>query len=684
MSNNYINRELSWLKFNKRVLEESQSASVPDYEKLKFIAIFTSNLDEFFMVRAGSMYDRSHNPDDTPDNKTGMTAAQQLDAIYKGARPLYRLRDVYFADVTRRLGEHGIFHRSISSLEGDESKFLKKYFKNELLPLLMPQIVDAKHPCPHLDNKKLYIVVTFKDAKASFGIIPVPGKAIRTVFLPSCHGIADYVLAEDIILRYAGDIFKSYSIAAKAVIRITRSADIEVDDNFRSDELDYREYVNGMVKKREKLEPVRMETYFGCHRHSDKLVRNMLTSFGLTEREHYGSECPLDMSYVFANEDRLVSVSNTDAGLFYSPLLPQYSREFDEKASIMERVMEKDFFLSYPFYSMKPYLKLLREAADDPDAISIKITLYRLSNNSEVVDSLCRAAENGKEVTAVVELKARFDEANNINWSKKLEDAGCNIIYGIDGLKIHSKITLVTFRREGELKYITHIGTGNYNEKTAKSYTDVGIMTSDSRICTDAVNFFRNITLGLQGESYRHLWVAPNCLKNNVIRCIREQVKLGSAGYLRFKMNSLTDKEIMDELIEASKAGVRIDLIIRGICCLQPGIPGLSENIRVYSIVGRFLEHSRIYIFGSDPETRKVYIGSADFMTRNTTRRIEIIAPVYDRTIAGELAAMTDVMLRDNVKRTTLCTNGEYEHVITGRERLDCQIYFFEKAYEQQ
>lgn len=681
--NNYINRELSWLKFNKRVLEESQSQSVPDYEKLKFIAIFTSNLDEFFMVRAGSMYDRSQNPGDAPDNKTGMSAAEQLSAIYRESKPLYRLRDVYFSDVMRRLGEHGIHHRSISSIEGDESKYLKKHFKNELLPLLMPQIIDAKHPCPHLDNKRMYIIVSFKDAKASFGIIPFPNSVVRTVFLPSYHGIADYVLAEDIILRYAGDIFKSYTIQAKAVIRVTRSADIEVDDNFHSDELDYREYVNGMVKKREKLEPVRLEAYFGCHRHSDKLLKNVVSMIRLEERQLYASECPLDMSYVFANEDKLQALSGSDDSLFYSPLVPQYRRDYDPKASVMDRVQKKDFFLCYPYYSMKPYLKLLEEAADDPDTISIKITLYRLSNNSEVVNCLCRAAENGKEVTAVVELKARFDEANNINWSRRLEDAGCNIIYGIDGLKIHSKITLVTFRREGEIKYIAHIGTGNYNEKTAKSYTDVGIMTSDARICTDAVNFFRNITLGLQGESYRHLWVAPNCLKNNVIRSIREQMKYGSRGYLRFKMNSMTDKEIMDELIEASKAGVKIDLIVRGICCLQPGIAGLSENIRVYSIVGRFLEHSRIFVFGSDPDTRRVYIGSADFMTRNTTRRIEIIAPVYDREIADELVKMTDVMLRDNVKRTILCTNGEYEHVITGSERLDSQAYFFDKAYNQ-
>jgi len=680
--NNYINRELSWLKFNKRVLEQSQASAVPDFEQLKFISIFTSNFDEFFMVRAGSMYDRSLLANGVPDNKTGMSPAEQLAAIYRNAKPLYRLRDVYFANVREKLFARGLCHKRISELSQPESRYLKQQFKREILPALSPQIIDAKHPFPHLENKRLYIFVSFKSEKTGYGIIGIPSALNRVIILPSENETLSYVLLEDVILKYIGDIFKAYTVSARLLVRVTRNADVEVEDNFSDDDIDYRDYVKLIIKKREKLTPIRLEVYYGSHRHSEKLLCYIREKLKLGSEAAYISDTPLDMSYVYSIENTAVLKFEHNSEMFYTPLIPQYYRNFNPLGKITEAAKEKDIFLSYPYYSMKPYIKLLEEAADDPETLSIKITLYRLSNNSEVINLLCRAAENGKDVTAVVELKARFDENNNINWSKRLEEAGCNVIYGIAGLKIHSKITLITRRENDQIKLVTHIGTGNYNEKTAKIYTDVGIITTNEGICADAVAFFNNITLGIGSEKYKHLLVAPTSLKSGILKLIAEQTEKGANGYIRLKMNSMTDKEIMDALINASKNGVKTDLIIRGICCLQPGVPGLSENIHVYSIVGRFLEHSRIFIFGKD-HSRKVYIGSADMMTRNTTRRIEIIAPIYDRSIADELCSMTDKMLFDNVKRSMLCSNGEYEYIITDQKPFDSQLYFYNEAYEQ-
>lgn len=680
--NNYINRELSWLKFNKRVLEQSQAASVPDFEQLKFISIFSSNFDEFFMVRAGSMLDRSLLPEDMPDNKTGMSSAEQLAAIYNDSRPLYRLRDVYFSNLRQKLASRGICHKKLADLTQPQARFVKQHFKRELFPTLSPQIIDTKHPFPHLENKRLYIFVSFKNGKAGYGVIGIPAALPRIIFLPSENGNISYLLSEDIIMKYAGEIFKAYTIQSRVMVRVTRNADVEAEDNFSDDDIDYRDYIKVIIKKREKLAPIRLEVFYGPHRHSEKLVRYIREKLTLGERETYLSETPLDMSYVYALEAKTSAEFGQNTSMYYSQLVPQYRRDFNPLKSITEAAGEHDIFLSYPYYSMKPYLKLLEEAADDEDTLSIKITLYRMSNNSEVVNQLCRAAEKGKDVTAVVELKARFDENNNINWSNRLEEAGCHVIYGIDGLKIHSKITFITRRVGEEIKYIAHIGTGNYNEKTAKIYTDVGIITTDEGICEDAAAFFTNITLGIGGEKYKHLLVAPDSLKSGVLKLISDEAKKEKNGYIRLKMNSMTDKEIIDALIDASHAGVKIDLIIRGICCLQTGVPGLTDNIRVYSIVGRFLEHSRIFIFGTGAQ-RKTYIGSADFMTRNTTRRIEILCPIFDEKIADELLEMTDAMLRDNVKRSMLCSNGEYEYIITDQKPFDSQLYFYGKAYEQ-
>jgi polyphosphate kinase 1 len=667
----YINRELSWLKFNKRVLEQAASNTVPAFEKLKFVSIFSSNLDEFFMVRVGSMLDRSLIGDNLPDDKTGMTASEQLALMYEHTRPLYKQYNKHFKNVCDELKLNGVTRLDIKNLTPEQTKFVKQYFKKEIQPLISPQIIDTKHPFPHLENKRLYVLLSLKkNSKSYYGIIPITQIFQRILFVDG-DGLLSYVLIEDIIMKYAGTIFKQYTISARAVAKITRNADIEVEDNFSDDDIDYRDYVKIIVKKREKLMPTRMEIYTGSYSRSAKMIRYFMERLKLTVTQCYNSDAPLDMSYVFTLEDKLAPLVKRDNRLLYRPLTP---RNLQFSSSVTEAAYKQDIFLSYPYYSMKPYLRLLDEAANDSDTVSIKITLYRLSRNSEVIRLLCLAAENGKSVTVIVELKARFDETNNINWSRQLEEAGCHVIYGLESLKVHSKITLITRKTDDKISHITHIATGNYNEKTALLYTDLGIITTNSRICNDAVNFFNNMTLGNSDtDDYEALIVSPVSLKQTVIELIRNE-----KSYIFMKMNGLTDKNIIDELVKASQSGVKIDLVVRGVCCLQSGIEGVSDNICIRSIVGRFLEHSRIAIFGDDPETRKVYIGSADLMTRNTMRRVEIWVPVFDKKIADTISGMAEITLADNVKASILCSDSTYERIINSNPPLDSQIYFYE------
>lgn len=674
--NYFTNRELSWLKFNKRVLEQAASNTVPAFEKMKFVSIFSSNLDEFFMVRVGSMLDRVLIGDTLPDDKTGMTAYEQLEMMYEQVRPLYKQHDVYFKNVSDELKLNGIEHLDIRTLTPEQTKYVKQYFKREIQPLISPQIIDTKHPFPHLENKRIYILLSLqKNNKSYYGIIPITQIFEQILFLDDDK--ISYVLIEDIIMKYAGTIFKKYTISSRAAAKITRNADIEVADNFSDDDIDYRDYMKIILKKREKLSPTRMETYTGSYPRSMKLIRYFINQIKIGEKQWYHSDAPLDLSYVFTLEDKIKKLLPHTNNLLYKHLSPQ-NIKFDK--SITETVYERDIFLSYPYNSMKPYLRLLDEAANDPDTVSIKITLYRLSSNSEVIRLLCLAAENGKEVTVIVELKARFDETNNITWSRFLEEAGCHVIYGMESLKVHSKITLITRKTDDKIRYITHIGTGNYNEKTALLYTDLGILTSDERICSDAVNFFNNMTLGIsENDDYSLLLVSPISFKSKIIEMIRNE-----KSYIFMKMNGLTDKNIIDELVQASQNGVKIELIVRGVCCLVSGIENVTDNITIRSIVGRFLEHSRIAVFGDNnsPDTRKVYIGSADLMTRNTTRRVEIWTPVLDKTIANEIAGMTEIMLADNVKSSVLRSNGEYERIINENPPLDSQLYFYEQAYK--
>ena len=683
----YINRELSWLKFNKRVLLQADAPEVPLFERMKFIAIFESNLDEFFMVRAGSMHDRALISAEMRDDKTKMTAREQLDAIYRDAKPLCELCEGIFERLEKQLADKGIIRENARTISDAEAKTMKSYFKHEILPLLSPQIIDAKHPFPHLENKKLYVISELeRNGKTYYGIIPILQSFERMYFSPSDDtDEIRYILIEDILMRYLKDIFKIYNVKSRAVIRVTRNADIEVADNFSDDSIDYRSYVDVIIKKRGKLSPIRLECYSGAYGRSKKLISYFMHKIGLSEPQCFWLHKPCDPSYIYALERKLPK----ETELLYSPLVPQNYPDISARSRITEIAYERDILLSFPYHTMRPYLKLLEEAATDDDTVSIKITLYRLSSTSEVIRLLCLAAENGKEVTAVVELKARFDESNNIGWSKRLEDSGCNIVYGVDGLKTHSKITLITRKNDDGVSCITHIGTGNYNEKTARLYTDVGIITSDSRICSDAVDFFRNITLGVNADDYKTLLVAPNCMKNKLISLIASEKAKGKNGYIRMKMNSMTDKAIIDALVSASKSGVKIDLIIRGICCLQTGLKKQTDNITVRSIVGRYLEHSRIFIFGADPEKRQVFIGSADCMTRNTSRRVEIITPVFDRTSADKLVSMTDLMLEDNVKSSILMPNGDYVSVSElsddkakeNKVGIDSQLMLYNEAY---
>lgn len=683
MTNYYINRELSWLKFNKRVLEQADAKEVPAFEQLRFISIFISNLDEFYMVRAGSLYDRSLLKEEMSDNKTGMTAHEQLERLYEETRPLYALKDATYKRVSDTLDSFGLIHAEMDELSTAQKKYLKQHFKREILPLLSPQIIDTMHPFPHLENKHLYVVAALKyEDKASYGIIPVSNVLRRVIFIPSENGsfTGTYLLVEDLILKYAGEIFKQHKIAARTIIRVTRNADITVEDNFSDDDIDYRDYVNVIIKRREKLTPVRFEASAKNKSKNGKLIKYMLSKLGLSDEQCFFTQAPIDMSYIGELERFILKNTQVDKSIFFAPLSQRKNSQLDSVQSITALALREDIFLSYPYDSMKHYLQLLEEAVNDENTLSIKITLYRLSSQSEIIRLLCRAADLGKEVTAVVELKARFDEANNIHWSRRLEEAGCRVIYGIDSLKVHSKITLITRRIDDKISYITHIATGNYNEKTARLYTDVGIITCEDSICKDAVDFFQNMTLGITQKKYKSLLVAPDSLKSGIIDEIRAEIEAGSTPdyepYICMKMNSLTDKEVIDELVHASQCGVKIDLIIRGICCLQPGIPGITDHIRVISIVGRFLEHSRIFIFGKDAGKR-VYIGSADLMTRNTSRRIEIITPIIDKRISERLYEMTKIMLKDNVKANLLCTNGEYEHLLRDSKPLDSQIYFF-------
>lgn len=678
MSNVYMNRELSWLKFNERVLEEAENPEVPLCERMTFVSIYQSNLDEFFRVRVGSLQDQMLISTEIRENKTKMTSAEQIRAIIKEVKKLNQRKDKAYEKLMKKIEEYGITLINHASAKSEEKKFLEKYFMKEIMPLSSPTIVGKRQPFPFLKNGEIYAVVVLetRNKKERIGIIPCSNNMLtRMVELPGGKG--RYMLIEDLILHYIGKVFKGYKVKGKSLLRVVRNADIDADAAYDED-LDYREFMEDLMKQRKKLSPVRID----LSREMDETVVDALCRYlDVTPDRVFRSEAPLDVSFVFQLQDLLRR--NTE--LFYEKRVPQKSPEFKDGQSILQQITEEDKLLSYPYDSIRPFLKMLTEAAEDDSVISIKMTLYRLAKQSKVIEALCEAAENGKEVVVLVELRARFDEENNIRWSRMLEEAGCQIIYGLEHYKVHSKLCLITRRGANGIQYITQIGTGNYNEKTARLYTDLSLMTANEQIGMDAARVFQALAKGEVVEDMEHLLVAPKCLQSKVIEKIEEQIqkqKNGETAYIGLKMNSLTDKRIIDKLIDASKAGVKIDMIVRGICCLIPGVEGETENIHVISVVGRFLEHSRIYIFGSK-ERRKYYIASADFMTRNTVRRVEVAAPVYNDKLKTKLQEMFDVMLSDNQKARKLEADGNYHRVSNDLTPVNAQEYFYAEAYHE-
>jgi len=678
MSKIYMNRELSWLKFNERVLEEAENPEVPLCERLTFASIYQSNLDEFFMVRVGSLYDQTLLDKKICENKTGMTSQEQIDAILKQTKLINKRKEAVYEELMARVAEQGIRILCFNELDEDGARYLEGYFKSEIAPLISPTVIGRRQPFPFLKNKEIYAVAVLgaKGKKDRLGIIPCTSNIFgRLIAVPGMPGT--YMLAEELILHFAPVVFKGYKIKSKSLLRITRNADIDADALYDED-LDYREFMAGLIKQRKKLAPIRLE----LSRDMDKKGIAVLCEYlELDENHVFMSSTPLDLSFVFQIQDLL----RKNPELYFPKRTPQKSDQFQDGKSIIAQIKEEDKLLSYPYESIRPFLHLLTEAAEDPDVISIKMTLYRVAKQSKVVEALIEAAENGKEVVVLVELRARFDEENNIEWSRRLEDAGCQVIYGLDGYKVHSKLCLITRKNAGQVEYITQIGTGNYNEKTSRLYTDLSLMTSNVEIGLEASNVFQALSKGEVVEHTRHLLVAPKCLQNKVLDMLDEEIahaRNGEEAYAGFKLNSLTDKKIIDKLIKASEAGVKIDMIIRGICCLIPGVEGKTENIRIISIVGRFLEHSRIYIFGSK-ERRKYYIASADFMTRNTVRRVEVAAPVYNDKLKTKLQEMFDVMLSDNQKARKLEADGNYHRVSNDLTPVNAQEYFYAEAYHE-
>lgn len=671
------NREVSWLRFNQRVLEEAKDESLPLFERMKFVAIFTSNLDEFFMVRVGSIYDMSMlDGDTTQDRWSGMTFNEQLETIYEAVAPLYKERDKTYTIIKKLLSPYGVCGLNINDLETKEKKHIKKYFKEQIRPILSPQIVDSNHPFPHLLNKEIYVICTLKSKeKKMIGIVPVPQFVSDILYLPGED--IRYIRMEKIIMEYLADIFEQYEVSESNYICVTRNADISADDEARDINEDFRSRMKLALHKRKRMAVVRLEI---ANALSVEMQDSLCDKFGITSKQIYKTKVPMKLSYTFSVMDKLSdSLKRT---LIDVPFSPQPSATCREK-EVMKQVKQKDVLLSYPYEKMAPFLNLIKEAANDPDVLTIKITIYRLASKARLVEYLCAAAENGKEVTVLIELRARFDEQNNIDWSERLEEAGCRIIYGFDGYKVHSKLCLITYRNKNEIKYITQVGTGNYNEKTATMYTDVSLMTANQEIGEDAANFFKNMSIGNLNGSYRHLIVAPTSLKQKVLYLMDREIQKGSNGRIIMKMNSVTDKEFILKCAEASQAGVKIDLMVRGICCILPEVEGSTENLRVTSIVGRYLEHPRIFSFGKG-EAQEIYIGSADMMTRNTEKRVEVACPIYDPAIKKRLNQMLLIMLKDNVKGRCMSNDGTYRKIKGGEAPLNAQETFIKEARNAQ
>ena len=667
------NRELSWLRFNRRVLEEAADPTVPALERLKFVSIFSSNLDEFFMVRVGSLFDIARISPEETDNKTGLTAAQQLHRIYCTVPGLLTMKAEIFQAVAEELGRSGIEDLTIEQLDGQETKLCNRFFKDEVLPILSPILIGPHHPVPHLINKSLYAAALLEDKKGrkSVGIVPMPESLPPYLLMP--EGLR-FVRTETILLSRLPSLFRSFRVVESCVLCVTRNADISFDEEkFEDNEEDFRRQFRKLLRKRSHLAVMRLELGQPI---SDAFQEMLSGLIRVETHQIFIDKCPLNMRYVF----RLVSQlpKSTAEGLLYPPHTGRWPEDLRREEAMISQIRQQDRLLFFPYDSVDPFLKLLNEAADSPEVLSIKITIYRLASTSKIAQALCRAAENGKEVLALMELRARFDEENNLSWAKMLEESGCQIIYGTEGFKCHSKICLITLHSRGKPSYITQIGTGNYNEKTSTMYTDLSLMTADSQIGEDAATFFRNMLVNELDGRYQELCVSPYGIKAMLLRRMDEQIRLGSQGYICIKANSVTEREVIDKLREASQAGVEVQLIIRGICCLLPGVPGCTDNISITSVVGRFLEHARIYLFGRG-EGETVYIASADLMTRNLNRRVEIACPVYDPQARQMLKWILETQLRDSVKASRMLYDGSYNRKHSA-VAFDSQAYFMTES----
>ena len=674
-------RELSWLRFDQRVMDEARDESVPLFERLRFTAIFTSNLDEFFMIRVGSITDMALVKQRHTDSKSGLTPAQQLSAIFQAAGPLYKQRDKLFHQLEKRLRACNICCLSMAELDAKEGKQCERYFRDYVRPVLSPQVVDAHHPFPHLPSKLLNVAVELRrDGARCFGLVPVP-RSLPPYLKLSERGVR-YVLMEQIVDDHVDQIFDQYEVVSRAVVAVTRNADISPEDEDFDVSGDFRAHMRKVLKKRARLAPVRLEVQGGP---SEALTDYLCQRLDLGPEQVFRTKAPIDMGYVYALEKDLPEESR--AALCYPPFVPRSPAGLVRGEKLIPQILRRDVLLCYPYHTMEPFLQLVKEAAHDPAVLSVKITIYRLAAKAKLVEYLAAAAEEGKDVTVLMELRARFDEQNNIAWAERLEEAGCHVQYGFDGVKVHSKLCLITRRERGRIQQITQVGTGNYNEKTAKLYTDLSLMTADPAIGADAAAFFQNMAVSnLEGE-YRHLLVAPSCLKPRLLALMDGEIakaRAGKAARIFIKCNSVTDRELIDKLSEASRAGVDVVLNVRGICCLRPGVPGKTDRVQVFSIVGRFLEHARIFAFGAGRDAR-LYIGSADLMTRNTERRVEIACPVLDDEVRRQIGHYVDVLRRDNVKARIMGVDGQYLPVpAQGGPPLDAQAFLMEEAAAQE
>ncbi len=667
------NRELSWLRFNRRVLEEAGDETVPLLERLKFIAIFTSNLDEFFMVRVGNLFDLSLVSPGEIDNKTGLTPSGQLEQIYSVIPGLIEIKNRLYDDTAALLRREGICDLTMDELTGEERKFVSTCYKAKILPVLSPQIVDAHHPFPHLVNKGLYVAALLRGKKgaASLGFLPVPDRLPAFLTMPGDPGRS--IRMETVLHHYAPTLFGEFKVESACVLCVTRSADLSLDTELLEGE-DIRSRMSKLLKKRASQSVVRLEL---SGKMSGEFMKLLKSRIRVESRQIYVDRSPLRMKYVFELIRTLPA--ERAAALSFPPYRPRWPADLDPKDSIIDQVRRRDRLLFFPFDGVDPFLRMLDEAAERPDVLAIRITIYRLASSSRVAHILCKAAENGKEVTVLMELRARFDEANNISWSRLLEESGCKVIYGVEEYKCHSKICLITLRRGDKLSYVTQIGTGNYNEHTNEQYTDLSLMTADEQIGLDGTAFFQNMLVGNLEGTYRHLLVAPAGIKPRLLELIDQEIAKGPEGRIRIKANSMTEREVMDKLAEASQAGVQVQLILRGICCLRPGIPARTENIHVTSIVGRFLEHGRIYCFGRG-KNAVVYIASADLMTRNLNHRVEIACPVYDQQVREQLLWILHTQLEDNVKASSLLPDGSYCRKVNTLAPCDSQEVFMKTS----